>query len=283
MKFIGAHVSTSGGIQNAPIHAHAIGASAFSLFIKNQRQWHAKPLENKIIHAFQTYCKELDFTPDQILPHASYLINLGHPDKTGLTKSREAFLDEMQRCELLGLKRLNIHPGSHLNKYPETYCLKTIAESINITLSKTNSVSAVLENTAGQGSNLGYTFEQINNIIQLVEEKSRIGVCIDTCHAFTAGYELSTYDGFSKTFEHFEETIGFQYLQGLHLNDSKKKFQTRVDRHASLGEGFIGKETFQRIMQDARFDNIPLILETPDETIWAKEINWLQSLASNKF
>lgn len=278
MKYIGAHVSASGGVENAPFNAHGIGANAFALFTKNQRQWIAAPLTKENISLFKKRCEEFGFTPKQILPHDSYLINLGNPDTEPLEKSRAAFLDEMQRCEQLGLDRLNFHPGSSLKKITDEECLAKIAESINITLDKTHGVTAVIENTAGQGSNLGYTFEQIAYMIDRVEDKTRIGVCLDTCHTFAAGYDIQTANGFTETFEHFEEVVGFKYLRGMHLNDSKKELGSHVDRHDSLGKGELGIETFRMIMHDKRFDGIPLILETPDETIWADEIKLLRSL-----
>ncbi len=276
-KFAGAHVSTSGGVENAPVNAHNIGAKAFALFTKNQRQWVAKPLTGENIRKFRENMEKYGFHPDHILPHDSYLINLGHPEKEGLGKSRTAFLDEMQRCEQLGLNRLNFHPGSHLKKVSEEQCLKTIAESINITLDKTSGVIAVLENTAGQGTNLGFTFEQLRFIIDLVEDKSRVGVCIDTCHAYAAGYDIKTEEGYQETFKQFDEIIGFSFLKGMHLNDSKKGLGSHVDRHDNLGKGLLGLDVFRRIMNDPHFDNIPLILETPDDTLWAEEIKMLYS------
>lgn len=277
MKYIGAHVSAAGGVENAPINAHELGATAFALFTKNQRQWTAKPLKQESIAAFKTNCEKYGYLPQQILPHDSYLINLGHPDKTALQKSRDAFLDEMQRCEQLGLTQLNFHPGSHLGKVDEEACLSTIAESINWVLNQTSKVTAVIENTAGQGSNLGHTFEQIKFIIDSIEDKSRVGVCIDTCHAFTAGYELNTIEGYSRTWKLFEEIIGFDYLKGMHLNDSKKELGSHVDRHDSLGKGFIGLEFFRWLMNDTRMDDIPLILETPNSGGWVEEIAMMKS------
>lgn len=277
MKFVGAHVSAAGGVENAVLNAHAIGAKAFALFTKNQRQWVAPPLSKKSIASFKELCEKFEYQPFQILPHDSYLINLGHPEVEALEKSRAAFLDELQRCELLGLDRLNFHPGSHLNKIDEETCLKTIAESINLSLDKTKGVSAVIENTAGQGTNMGHTFEQIAFIIDNIEDKSRVGVCIDTCHSFSAGYDLSNAEAFEKTFAHFEKVIGFKYLKGMHMNDSKKPFGSRVDRHESIGKGTIGTEVFKCIMNDSRFDNIPLILETPNQEIWSEEIKMLYS------
>ena len=278
MKYIGAHVSISGGVENAPLNAHRIGAKAFALFTKNQRQWFAAPYSVQNVELFQQRCEEYGFQADHILPHDSYLINLGNPEKEALEKSRSAFLDEMLRCEQLGLKLLNFHPGSSLKKVSDEECLATIAESINITLDKTKSVCAVLENTAGQGSNMGYTFEQLAYIIDRVEDKSRVGVCIDTCHTFSAGYDIKTEAGFRETFERFDEVIGFKYLKGMHLNDSKKDYGSRVDRHEVLGQGVLGIDPFRMIMQDARFDHIPLILETPDEERWPEEIKWLYNL-----
>ncbi len=278
MKYIGAHVSAEGGVQNAPLNAHAIGAKAFAFFTKNQKQWFSNPLTKNSISEFRANCEKYDYKPFQILPHDSYLINLGHPEKEPLERSRAAFLDEMRRCEQLGLDRLNFHPGSHLKQIDPEECLARIAESVNIILDKTKGVIAVIENTAGQGTNLGHTFEQISYIIDRVEDKSRVGVCIDTCHAYTSGYDVKSAEGFRNTFELFEKIIGFSYLKGMHLNDSKKDFATRVDRHETLGNGFLGVDPFIPIMNDERFDNIPLILETPDETLWAGEIRKLYSL-----
>jgi len=278
MKYVGAHVSASGGVDKAPENANQIGARAFALFTKNQKQWFSNPLTLASIKLFRDNCERYDYKPFQILPHDSYLINLGHPDQEQLDKSRTAFLDEMQRCEQLGLDRLNFHPGSHLNSISEEECLKRIAESINIVLGKTKGVSAVIENTAGQGTNMGYKFEHLKEIIDNVEDKSRVGVCIDTCHAYTSGYDVKSAEGFKKTFEQFDEIVGFKYLKGMHLNDSKKELGTRVDRHDNLGIGFIGEEPFAILMNDPRFDNIPLILETPEESLWEAEIKKLYSL-----
>ncbi|HPD94483.1 MAG: deoxyribonuclease IV [Bacteroidales bacterium] len=278
MKFIGAHVSAAGGVENAPLNAQKIGATAFALFTKNQRQWIAPSLSAKSIDQFKKNCEMAGYTPNQILPHDSYLINLGNPDKDALQKSRNAFLDEMQRCEQLGLNRLNFHPGSHLNKISEEGCLLLIAESINQVLEKTKGVTAVIENTAGQGSNLGFAFEQIKFIIDHVDDKSRVGVCIDTCHAFAAGYDMLTQDAFNKTFDDFDRIVGFSFLKGMHLNDSKKGLGSHVDRHDSLGKGTLGLNPFRFIMKDIRFDGIPLILETPDEQLWPEEINLLKGM-----
>ena len=276
MKYIGAHVSASGGVEFAPVNAHEIGANAFALFTKNQRQWVSKPLTEENIRLFKENCTKYNFQTDYILPHDSYLINLGHPEEEGLEKSRAAFLDEMQRCEQLGLKLLNNHPGSHLNKISIEDCLALIAESINLTLEKTKGVTAVIENTAGQGSNLGSEFWQLRYIIDRVNDKSRVGICLDTCHTYTAGYDIV--NDYDKVFDEFEKEVGFEYLRGMHLNDSKKELGSHVDRHDNIGQGLIGSAFFERLMKDSRFDNMPLILETPDESKWAEEIAWLRSV-----
>jgi len=278
MKYIGAHVSAAGGVENAPVRAHEIGATGFALFTKNQRQWTAKPLTEESIKAFKENCEKYGFTMDAIIPHDSYLINLGHPEKPKLQKSRDAFLDELQRCEQLGIKMLNFHPGSHLKKISESECLKIIADSINWALDKTETVKAAIENTAGQGTNMGFRFEHLAEIMDQVEDKERVGVCIDTAHAFVAGYDLSTEEGFTDTFRQFEQIIGFDKLLAMHLNDSKKELGTKVDRHDSLGDGFIGWTPFELIMKDERFDGIPLILETPNLDRWPVEIARLKEI-----
>lgn len=278
-KYIGAHVSAAGGVENAPVNAKEIGATAFALFTKNQRQWKSKPLTEENISKFKKNCKELGFSPRHILPHDSYLINLGHPEKAGIEKSREAFLDEMLRCEQLGLELLNFHPGSHLKKISEDECLQRVAESVNIALDKTKGVTAVIENTAGQGSNVGYRFEHLARIIELVDDKSRVGVCIDTCHGWAGGYDFLSDKGYEESWTAFEELVGLKYLKGLHLNDAKKDVGSKVDRHASLGDGYMTKETFERMMKDDRFNDLPIILETPDPLRWPDEIKWLREKA----
>lgn len=278
MKYIGAHVSAQGGLENAVINAHAIGARAFALFTKNQRQWQAPALTTKAIEAFKAACQQYGYAPEYILPHDSYLINLGHPEAEGLEKSRQSFIGEMQRCQALGLTMLNFHPGSHLRAIDIDTCLARIAESINMALEQTQGVTAVIENTAGQGSNVGYDFAHLAAIIERIDDKSRVGVCIDTCHAYAAGYDLATDQGFEHTWAEFDRIVGFKYLRGMHLNDAKKGLGSRVDRHDCLGDGILGKRCFELLMKESRFDNIPLILETPDENRWAQEIEWLYSL-----
>lgn len=281
MKRIGAHVSTAGGVENAPLNAQKIGAKAFALFTKNQRQWKAKPLSKENIFAFKENLKRVGIAPEHVLPHDSYLINLGHPEKAGIEKSRDAFLEEMQRCEQLGLKLLNFHPGAHLNKIDEAKSLDRVAESINIALDQTEGVTAVIENTAGQGTNIGYRFEHLAHIIDKVEDKTRVGACLDTCHAFTAGYDLRSAEVCDETFGEFERIVGFQYLRGMHLNDSKPDLGSRVDRHESIGKGKLGLDVFRYIMNDERFEEIPMVLETIDGTIWADEIRLLYDMVSS--
>lgn len=280
MKRIGAHVSASGGVENAPLNAKTLKAQSFALFTKNQRQWKAKSLTRANIDGFRQNCEECGYVAEYILPHDGYLINLGHPENEGLKKSREAFLDEMQRCEQLGLKLLNFHPGSHLKGISPDLCLKRIAESINITLDKTSGVTAVIENTAGQGTNMGFQFEHLAAIIDGVDDKSRVGVCIDTCHTFTAGYDLRTETAYKATMTEFGKTVGFKFLRAMHLNDAKPDIGSKVDRHESIGKGRLGIEPFRLIMNDDRLDDIPMTLETPDSSLWANEIKALYSLPS---
>lgn len=280
-KFIGAHVSAAGGVDNVPQRANEIGANAFALFTKNQRQWVAKPLTDEVIQRFKSECQKYGFRAEQILPHDSYLINLGAPELDKLEKSRAAFIDEMERCQQLGLTLLNFHPGSHLKKLSESDCLDRIAESINLAHQEVPDVIAVIENTAGQGTNLGWSFEHLAHIIDKVEDKSRVGVCLDTCHTFTAGYDLRTKEACEHTFAEFDRIVGMHYLRAMHLNDSKIPLGGKVDRHHSLGKGEIGWACFEYIMQDQRFDSIPLILETIEPTIWSDEIQQLRHFSIN--
>ncbi len=280
MKYFGAHVSASGGLENAPRNARAIGADGFALFTKNQRQWHATPLTAAQIDAFRAACAECGYPAQAILPHDSYLINLGHPEAEGLEKSRAAFIEEMARCQALGLDRLNFHPGSHLKAIPVEECLDRIAASINLALDRTAGVTAVIENTAGQGSNLGFDFEHLAYIIDRIEDKSRVGICIDTCHTFAAGYDLCTEEACERTFAELDRIVGLKYLRGMHLNDAMKPLGSRVDRHAPLGEGAIGIDCFRWIARSPLLDSIPLTLETPDEARWPEEIARLKEFAA---
>ena len=278
MKYIGAHVSASGGVENAPLNAAKIGANAFALFVKNQRQWEAKPLTAENIEKFKTNLKAVDIEPRHVLPHNSYLINLGHFDKAQREKSVTAFLDEIRRVEALGLETINFHPGSHLREIGEEECLENISQSVNFLLRNSSGVKLVIENTAGQGSNVGYKLEHLAYIINRCDDDERIGVCIDTCHAFAAGYDLAKLEFYNEFMYNFDKIVGLKYLSAMHLNDSKFALGCKKDRHESLGKGFLGLESFKCIMQDSRTDDIPLILETIDESIWAHEIKLLKNL-----
>ena len=277
MKYIGAHVSTEGGVANAPVNARDIGARAFALFTGSSSRWVSKAIADEEAALFKERCGLFGFDASVILPHDNFLINLGSPDSKKLALSRKSFLDEMRRCEQLGLSMLNFHPGSHVNEIEIDACLDLIAESINITLDKSEGVTAVLETTAGQGSNLGHDFEHIAHIISKVEDKSRVGVCVDTCHTYSAGYDLKSEDGYRKTWQDFDDIIGAGYLRALHLNDDKRALGSKIDRHESIGKGTLGEEFFRRLVNDPRFDGMPMILETPDESLWPEEIKWLYS------
>lgn len=281
MKYFGAHVSVNGGVATAPLHAAEIGARAFALFTGYSNRWSSKDISPEEVESFRANCETGGFTPEVILPHDNFLINLGSPDSKKLAMSRKSFLDEFRRCEQLGLTMLNFHPGSHLNEFSEEVCLDRIAESINMTLDKTSGVTAVIETTAGQGSNLGYLFEHVAHIIDRVEDKTRVGVCVDTCHSYSAGYDLATEEGYKETWRNFDDIIGADYLRALHLNDDKRELGSRIDRHASLRQGTLGEDFFRRLARDPRFDNMPIILETPDESLWPEEIAWLYSLSSD--
>lgn len=278
MKYFGAHVSSEGGVANAPLNASAIGARAFALFTGSSNRWQSKVIPDEQVEAFKANCLAGGFSPEVILPHDNFLINLGSPDSKKLAMSRKSFLDEFRRCEQLGLTMLNFHPGSHLGELSEEECLDRIAESINLTLEQTEGVTAVIETTAGQGTNLGHRFEHIAHIIEGVEDKSRVGVCLDTCHSYSAGYDLATEEGYKRTWQEFDDIIGGKYLRALHLNDDKRELGSRIDRHASLRQGTLGEDFFRRLALDPRFDNMPIILETPDDLIWAEEIAWMYSL-----
>ncbi len=282
MKRIGAHVSASGGVFNAPLNAARIGADAFAMFVKNQRKWDAPPLSAEEIIAFKDALKQSGIRAEHVLVHDSYLINLGHPREAEREKSLNAFVDEIRRCEALGLRLLNFHPGSHLNEISAQVCLDNIAESLNFAIANTAGVKLVLENTAGQGSNLGYDFAQLAYVIGKISNKDRIGVCIDTCHAFAAGYDLRSPQAYERTMSEFDRAIGYKFLSGMHLNDTKNELGVRKDRHESLGRGFLGLEAFENIMNDPNIDEIPLILETIDDSLWAEEIALLRSMQGRR-
>lgn len=272
MKYIGAHVGSEPSVAVAPVEAAAIGATAFAFNLVNPQSWSSPAYTEEEIALFRAECARLGFGPESILPHSAFVINLGGPDARKRAMSRRLFIDELMRCQSLGLSLLNLHPGSHLGKISEEESLALIADNINAALEQTSGVTAVLENTAGQGSNLGYTFAHLAAVIERVEDKSRVGVCIDTAHAHAAGYDLSDEEGYEKMWREFDSIIGRGYLRGMHLNDSVRPCASRIDRHAPLGEGTIGAQTFRRLMADPRTDGIPLILETPDLGRRATEI-----------
>jgi len=279
MYFIGPHVSIGGGVANAPRNAKALEATGFGMFVKNQRQWTAAPYAAEDVEAFKRQMAADGYTAAQVMPHAGYLINLANPDDAAHAKSMASLLDELRRCMALGLDKLNFHPGSHLRLITPQEACDRVARSINAALAETSGVTLVIENTAGSGGNLGSVFEEIRTIIDGVDDRRRVGVCLDTMHTFGAGFDIRTRDGFLKTMEHFDKTVGMGYLRGLHLNDSKVEFNSHKDRHESLGAGFLGIEVFRCIMTDARFENMPLVLETPNEDIWAQEIRQLMEMA----
>ncbi|WP_298028541.1 deoxyribonuclease IV [uncultured Campylobacter sp.] len=282
MKRIGAHVSASGGVSNAPLNAAKIGADAFAMFVKNQRRWDAPPLSAEEIAVFKDALKQSGIRAEHVLVHDSYLINLGHPREAEREKSLNAFVGEIRRCEALGLRLLNFHPGSHLNEISAQVCLDNIAGSLNFAIANTAGVKLVLENTAGQGSNLGYDFAQLAYVIDKISNKDRIGVCIDTCHAFAAGYDLRSRQAYERTMSEFDHAIGYKFLSGMHLNDTKNELGVRKDRHESLGRGFLGLAAFENIMNDPNIDEIPLILETIDDSLWAEEIALLRSMQGRR-
>jgi len=280
MKFVGAHVSAAGGVENAPLNARKIGARAFALFTKNQKQWQAKPLTEASIAAFKTNLAAAGIAPRHVLPHDSYLINLGHPDPEKRQKSVLALLEEAQRAEQLGLPFLNFHPGSHLGELAEDRCLDIVADGMKRILGETASVGLAIENTSGQGGHVGYRFEHLARILERVGVPGRSGVCLDTCHAFAAGYDMRDAESYEKTMGRFDAIVGRSYLRAAHLNDAKVELGSRKDRHDSIGRGQLGLEAFRQLMNDPRFDDLPLVLETIDETLWSSEIALLYSLVA---
>jgi deoxyribonuclease-4 len=278
-QLLGAHTSMAGGVSKAVERAEQLGFTAFQMFTKNNNRWQAKPLEEKEITRFKKLLSESNI--GFVVSHDSYLINLCAKDENNLVKSRNAFVDELLRCEQLGIKYLNFHPGAHGGQ-GEEYGLKMIAESINWAHEQTPgiNVSSMLEMTAGQGTNLGYTFEQMAKIIELVEDKKRMSVCIDTAHIFAAGYDIRSENGYEKTITDFNDIIGLDRLQCFHMNDSKKELGSRVDRHEHIGKGFIGLEGFSNIMNDERIAHVPKILETPKGKEQLEDIENLNVLRS---
>lgn len=278
---IGAHTSAAGGVQNALLQGKAIGATTIQLFTSNQKQWKGKQFSKEEIALWNDTLQATGLR--EIMSHDSYLINLGSPDEEGLEKSRKAFAEEAHRCVSLGISYLNFHPGAALKESPQQ-CLDRICESL-IGAEKIISGSGttlLLETTAGQGSAVGCRFEEIAYIIHKVKDVVPVGVCIDTCHIFAAGYDIRDKKAWNQTLEEFDNLIGLKYLRAFHLNDSAKGLASRVDRHRPLGEGEIGIDCFKFLMQDRRTREIPKYLETPDgPPLWEKEIKMLREFASH--
>ena len=276
MPYIGCHVSISGGVEDAPKRAADLGCDTFQIFTANQMQWKAAPITKHSRDIYLLEIKRYDY--HYVVSHDSYLVNLGSPDPKKLAMSRNAFIEEIQRSTFLKIPYIAFHPGSHMGN-GDDFALQTIAESLDYCIETVpdSTVALLLENTAGQGTNVGYTFEQIDTIIQRSSYPDRLGVCFDTCHAFSSGYDLITESGYTDTFKQFDNVIGLDYLKVFHLNDSKKALGAHVDRHQQLGEGFIGMEPFYRLVNDDRFAELPMILETPgDDAHYAREIKLLK-------
>jgi deoxyribonuclease-4 len=271
-------MSISGGLSEVPERAKKLTCECMQIFSKNQMQWKVKPLDIEEAEKFVANSKK--FGIQETVIHDSYLINLASPDKNLLKQSREAFLEELARAKHLGVKNLIFHPGAHMGS-GEQAGLKKIAESLNWARSEFGSedVCMVLEITAGQGSVLGYSFDQLAKIISLMDEEKSAGICIDTCHAYAAGYDIKTKDGYARTFDQFDETIGFGFLKALHLNDAKVKQGSHVDRHEQIGKGYIGLEGFRNFVNDKRISGLPMVLETPrGEKGYKQELKALRSL-----
>lgn len=277
---IGAHTSAAGGVFQALIHGKRIGATTIQLFTANQKQWTPKVLTDEMVAKWQETLMQTGL--QEIMSHDSYLINLGCPDLDNLTKSRTAFALEIDRCLRLGITYLNFHPGAALTQSVEG-CLDRIVESLRLVKPalKQGNLRLLLEATAGQGSTVGWRFEELAYLIQRLQDDIPIGVCIDTCHIFAAGYDLRTPEACDATLKEFDRIVGLQHLYALHLNDSLKPLGSRVDRHSSLGQGYIGLEAFRYLMCDPRTAYLPKYLETPEPEKWPEEIQLLRSMASS--
>ncbi|KAI0761411.1 xylose isomerase-like protein [Irpex lacteus] len=291
----GPHVSAAGGVENAVLNAANIGATAFALFLKQQRQWTSKDLSESSVRKFKRRMEKLGYDAKCVLPHGSYLVNLGNPDAEKREKSYKCFLDDLKRCEQLGLLLYNFHPGSTVGQTTKETSLSHVAQCINRAHKETESVVVVIENMAGANNVLGSHFSEIGAIIREVEDKSRVGVCLDTCHMFAAGYDIRTKDGWDAMMSEFTEEIGLQYLRGMHINDSKGELGGGKDRHENLGLGHLTLRTFSHILSDERTQGIPLILETPahdgkgksrnkskgmEWDVWKKEVEILGRLVT---
>ncbi len=281
-RLFGAHISTAGGVEKAPRRGASAGCKVMQIFTKNQTRWFAKRPDKKSVDAYLRNLEEAGISTEHVASHDSYLINLASPDLALRKKSFDAFVDEIARASQLEIPYLIFHPGSHVGS-GEQEGLKAVAEAMNEAIKKTpeySDVALIIETTAGQGTNLGYKFEHIAYLIDRVKDKKRVGVCLDTCHVFAAGYELRTKEGYEKTFSEFDEKIGLEYLKFFHVNDSKKDFKSRVDRHEHIGKGFIGVKAFGFLVNDVRFSKIPMALETPKGKEFAEDRENLALLRS---
>lgn len=314
---IGAHVSAAGGqfssfnltilyllksmsigVHQSVLNSVHIGANAFALFLKSQRKWANPPLQDEHVATFHQFCKDHQYDQAQhVVPHGSYLVNLAHTDKTRTEQAYDSFVDDLKRAEKLGIRLYNFHPGNDQCGNRQA-AIAHLASNINRAHSETDTVITLLENMAAGGNVLGTTFEDLRDIITLIINKDRIGVCIDTCHAFAAGYDLRTPEAFQDTMNEFDKIVGFKYLRAMHLNDSKAPFASHRDLHANIGTGFLGLRAFHSVVNERRFAGLPLVLETPlevrdskgelvkdekgkqkeDKDIWAREIKLLESL-----
>ncbi|KAH7034975.1 xylose isomerase-like protein [Microdochium trichocladiopsis] len=288
--YIGAHVSSAGGVQNSVGNAVHIGANAFALFLKSQRKWANPPITPESLSGFKTLSKEHGFDAHKhCLPHGSYLVNLAAAEKEKADQAYTGFLDDLQRCESLGITLYNFHPGN-TNGEPRPEAIGRIAAQLNKAHAATSTVVTVLENMAGQGNVIGSSWEDLRDIIALVDDKARVGVCIDTCHAFAAGHDLRSPDAFEETMSAFSRVVGDEYLRAFHLNDSKAPLSSNRDLHANIGTGFLGLRAFHNVMNCDKFQGLPMVLETPidrkgpdgktveDKQVWADEIKLLESL-----
>ncbi|KDQ61279.1 hypothetical protein JAAARDRAFT_191370 [Jaapia argillacea MUCL 33604] len=282
---VGAHVSAAGGVENSITNAALIGANAFALFLKSQRKWTGPPLKSDSIAKFKSRLETFGYSPCHILPHGSYLVNLGNPDDEKREKSYQCFLDELVRAEQLGLTLYNFHPGSTVGLTTMENSISLIAQCLNRAHKETKSVVTVIENMAGSGNVIGSSFKDLGDIIKQVEDKARVGVCLDTCHMFAAGYDIRTKQGWISMITQFDEEVGLKYLRGMHLNDSKAQLASKKDRHENIGLGHLSLRAFHHILTDERVQNIPLILETPSQEnndIWIKEVEILNRLSTLK-
>ncbi|KAI9329742.1 apurinic/apyrimidinic endonuclease Apn1, partial [Obelidium mucronatum] len=286
LKWVGPHASAAGGPANAVGYTSRVGGRAFALFLGSQRKWERPPLTDAAVAAFKQQCADNNFNKAHIVPHGSYLINLGNPDAEKRKKGLDAFLEDVSRCERLGIELYNFHPGSTVGECSIEHSISLIAEGINEAIAKTPSVILVIENMAGQGNTVGRTFEELRQIIDLVENKERVGVCLDTCHLFASGYDIRTAEKFDGVMKDFDRIVGLQYLKAMHLNDSMTDLNSGKDRHDHIGNGKIGLEAFRFIMNDDRFNSMPMVLEVPVDpkteiAIYTREINLLYSLVED--